>query len=242
MGGNVFPGSRQLSRSDVSSIIEREKDEIFAPLCIREFCQVGGFTHDMKLTTNDIDVAVKADATKLELIERIKQLVPPDDVRLTGQLIHIRRPMPNASDGFYQLDLMMSKNPSDTSWLMNGFFRHMVFAYLAKRLCDDEWRVTIIAPGGIKVMRSGITLIERTEDPHTILDVLGVGTRFSNPRLMCSLDDVIRAMIDSSDFGIGRAVEYLEYVRDFRDRPDYRHVLNVIKTRLPHLELAGFDT
>lgn len=229
MGGRMFPGAGQLDRPTLLSIIERDRDEVFMPLGVTEFSLVGGAARveaGTRVVTSDVDVAIATPHDRTTLTSMLKGMLPEGCVRRSGEYIHIRRQHPMDPAFHYQVDIIRSENPTWTAWLMNGFFRHMMFAYLAKMMSQpsSRRRVTVIAPGGIRVTIAdddvaGTDVVPRTERPSTVLATLALGML---PYDAFELKKLVGYLQSLGLFAT--LAGYLEYVKEFRGRPDYIEV------------------
>lgn len=196
MGGEAFKGpdgvplTTGIRRADVGPTLDILLRNVLKPVGIDAYVPLG--STGKKAISGDLDIAVgpfptkdpKAlKAIKDAVLKGIQDIVGPERAKLVGQNIALMVPINGSPGDFVQVDIMLSGNPTNTGWLMSGVgegvkgvYRNLLLSYLAKIQSEENpgTKITISFPGGIQVMKDGQVLVERTEDPGTIVDILGL--------------------------------------------------------------------
>lgn len=216
MGGHAFraPDGSHLSVSIL-------RDEI--PPTLKQFCssvlsQVGVLETRLigsagkRSVSNDIDVSIglgagfeDQKAWKKALFAALRSRMGDCHVKLVGQNISVNYPIvsldPERQKLRVQIDLIISRNPVWTSWLMSGtaeneiegVYRNLLLSYLAKASSTARRKVTISYPGGIQTEEHGLVVTPRSEDPAKILAVLGIQ---GDPESLADFHGMLDALLD----------------------------------------------
>ena len=173
-----------------------------------------------KKESGDIDLAIgpiptgkSPDDFKRDVLRVCQERLGSEHAKLLGQNIAVNLPIvssdPERKDLRVQVDLMVSENPENTAWLMSGtgdaqvkgVFRNLLLSYLAKKKSLETGdKVTIAFPGGVQVSRDNTVVVDRTENPETILRVLGIDSKPSDLSNFEQVFDAAQAKIDITEF------------------------------------------
>lgn len=220
MGGAAFKGpdgeplTTEIMLEEVRPTLASLLRDVLKPVGIDAFVPLG--STGKKARSGDLDIAVgpipmddpkAAKAIKDALLSNIKSIVGPDRAMLLGQNIAIMVPIAGSPDRFVQVDMMLSGNPNLTGWLMSGVgegvkgvYRNLMLAYLASVKSKESGgatKITISFPGGIQVTQDGVVTVKRTEDPETIISVLGIP---ASPSEITRFEDLISILINDPVF------------------------------------------
>ena len=209
MGGEAFKGpdgnplTTGIRRSEVGPTLDALLREVLKPVGIDSYVPLG--STGKKEMSGDIDIAVGPipmddpkvlKAIKDGLVKNLQQVLGPDQAKLVGQNIALMVPIAGSRDRFVQVDLMLSGNPDLTGWLMSGtgsgvkgVYRNLMLAHLASLASKETGdKITISFPGGIQVMKGSEVSVKRTEDPATIVSVLGIP---ADPSEITTFEDLV---------------------------------------------------
>jgi hypothetical protein len=225
MGGNAFksPDGNLLSVSIFKDEVRPTIAQVISVLAdvgIDQTELLG--SSGKKAESGDIDLAIgpippgeDPKAFKARALEACVSAFGPEHAKLVGQNIALNVPIvssdPSRQEMRVQVDLMISADPSKTAWLMSGtaggpgevkgVYRNLLLAYVAKKVGEMRGdKITISYPGGIQVMRGAEVIVPRTEDPHTIISVLGLDGTPSDLLTFDSVFDAAQGLIDLAGF------------------------------------------
>jgi hypothetical protein len=224
MGGNAFksPDGETLSSSimmrEVQPTVDQFLKNILRGAGVAELELLG--SSGKRQLSGDIDVAVgpvPVDMTdqdfKAQILAACRAKLGDEHAKLVGQNIAVNYPIvssdPERRDKRVQVDLMLSRNPEHTAWLMSGtgdaqikgVFRNLLLSYIAKKqsaMTGDK--ITVAFPGGVQVVRGDEVILNRTEDPATIIRVLGLD---ADPKDLTDFErvfDAAQEKVDMSEF------------------------------------------
>lgn len=247
MGGHAFEqGSSSIMRDEVRPTLDSFFAEVLIPIGVEKFVPIG--STGKKSASNDIDLAIgpipedeDVISYKKYLLSSIVSILGSENAKLVGQNIAVNYPIesgdPDRQDLRVQIDLMLSKNPDATAWLMSGtgdekvkgVFRNLLLSYIAKLRSEEQpgTKITISYPGGIQVVKDGQTVVPRTEDPEEILSILEID---GNPEDLSDFESLLDVVQGQGKFNLDGFEAYMaSYLK--RDPEQAQRALDVFKSK-----------
>lgn len=237
MGGNAFSDVVSIAREDIRDFKQQIKKDVLNELGIIDFCFVGSCQEEKEC--GDVDIAVNLSTQyssdqKQTLFYISKLLFNEENVKIIGSAVCLRL-IHKKTGKMHQVDLFPCNNVSDAKWLMNGFFRHMLFALIAKEeseiMSTEEYKtkITLAVPDGIQVSVNDETIIlARTSDPSTVLLFLGF-------RYDISPADVKTLQLLAIEVAATRPEilqKYEHYVSHLKDKKEHAVSVQIVKEAL----------
>ena len=238
MGGNAFedqsgnPLTSQIKRSEVGPTLDSLLNDVLKPIGIDSFFPLG--STGKKDLSGDIDIAIgpvpTSDAKALKILKDsilmgIQRIVGQDKAKLVGQNISIAYPISGNKNTLVQVDVMLSDDPSKTSWLMSGtgtgvkgVYRNLMLSYLAKLRSEERpgTKITLSFPGGVQVMQDNKVVTPRTEDTEAIVSALGISAK---PSEITTFEDLVSIL--SGDSSVSSKLSGFEtYISRYLQSPD----------------------
>lgn len=257
MGGKAFnPGKKgeQMRRSfeilldEVKPTLNDFFSRVLSSAGVTQITMLG--STGKKQSSGDLDIAVgpipedmDTKTYKYELAKNLESAVGAQHV-IVGSNISVNYPIvtddPERKGLRVQIDLMLSRDPKLTAWLMSGtgegrvrgVYRNILLSYLAKNQSTPDRKITIAFPGGIQVVEAGETVVSRTEDPEKIMEILGID---GDPDAISDFSDLLDVTKDK--FDLSGFVRYMDpYMA--RDPSGAKDALDVFheKTENKYLE------
>lgn len=186
MGGRAFktvkglPLSVGILRSEIGPTLSGFFLKVLSSVSIGKIRVLG--SAGKKSISNDIDISIgpacgstDCKTYKSNLLIALKSLIGDEHVKLLGQNISINYPIASLDVERQalrvQIDVIISKDPDLTAWLMagtregeiKGMYRNMLLSYIANVRSIDGRRITISYPGGVQVEEGGIIVNPRNE-------------------------------------------------------------------------------
>lgn len=222
MGGNAFkdgqgePLTVSIQREDVEPTLSHFFKAVLRPLGFDSYKMLG--STGKKSLSGDLDIAVgigDENKTKFKkaFVQKVGQILEPRRAKAVGQLAAVMYPIVDqsghVSDDNVQIDIMFTPTPDNTAWMMSGtgddrvkgVYRNLLFAHIAKQrsLAQQEGgnniKMTLSFPGGLQVKRDGDIVVPRTNDPETVLKLLGL--EGAAPDDVGSFEELVDFMADS---------------------------------------------
>lgn len=211
--GNYVPLTSKILIEEVDPTLEDFFFGVLSEIGISQMEKLG--STGKKAMSGDLDIAIgptpddiDTKIYKYNLLKSIESSLGSENVKVIGQNISVSYPIvtedPNRAELRVQIDLMLSKNPAMTAWLMSGtgegkvrgVYRNVLLSYLAKKQSDSDRKITIAFPGGIQVEEAGKVIVPRTEDPEKIMEILGIE---GSPEVISDFSDLLDATKDKFD-------------------------------------------
>lgn len=249
MGGNVFKSedcpTNQISIENVEDTLQFFQKKVLSSCCDLSYCKIG--STGKKKISGDLDIAVgpfcftsknEKNVLKKQLFEQLKKVCGDSNVKIVGHNICVKFPIANRENEYVQIDLMLSTNLENTSWLMagvgegvKGLYRNLLLSYLAKMKSNETGKkITVSFPGGIEVIEDGHVALKRNEDPEVILSCLGLTAKPSETLTFEGLVTILTRTRSFSESLQG----YQEYIESFINDPqksnDAKLSVEVIKS------------
>jgi hypothetical protein len=199
-----------------------------------------------RAVSNDIDISicpacpVAEDKTfKRNLLAALKSIMGEEHVKLVGHNISVNHPIVSPDAGRQklrvQIDVMISKDPDSTAWLMagtgedevKGKYRNMLLSYVAKVRSNDLRRITISYPGGIQSEERGCIVAPRNENPNEVFKVLGIR---GDPEALAKFESLLDALLEQN-FDLEGFESYMAGALK-RDPEQARRALEVFRAKL----------
>lgn len=237
MGGNAFSDVVSITKEDINDFKQQVKKSVLSELGIIDFCFVGSCQEEKEC--GDIDVAINlsthySNDQKQALFYMSKLLFNEENVKIIGSAVCLRL-IHKKTGKVHQVDLFPCDNVSDAKWLMNGLFRHMLFALIAKEESEMmstetyKTKITLAVPDGLQVIVNDKTIIlDRTADPSTMLLFLGF-------RYDISPADVETLQSLANEVAVTRPEilqKYESYVSHLKDKKEYATSVQIVKEAL----------
>jgi hypothetical protein len=233
MGGNAFKheaySTGQILIEDVEDTLQFFQKKVLDFCGVLSYCKIG--STGKKKISGDLDIAVgpfcfssqkEKQLVKKQLFEKIKKICGDLNVKIVGHNICVRFPVSNKDNEHVQIDLMLSSNLENTSWLMSGagegvkgLYRNLLLSYLAKMKSDEARKITLSFPGGIQVIENGIVVIERSEDPNVILSCLCLTAK---PSETLTFEGLVTILVRTWDFSESLQ-GYQKYIESLTNDP-----------------------
>jgi hypothetical protein len=148
--------------------------------------------------------------------------------------VSVRYPIKGTQVNEYvQIDVMTSRDPSGTAWLMSGgdvkgVFRNLLLNLIAKRRSvqltekyESSVKISIAYPGGMLIKKDGKKILEnRITCPNHMLRVLGISAHpeeirtFKNLVNYCVKDPAIRPMLREFSSRVTGATD-MNYIAEY---------------------------
>ena len=245
MGGNAFElGSSSIMRNEVGPTLDSFFAEVLMPAGVEKFVPIG--STGKKSASNDIDLAIgpipedeDVMSYKKQLLSSIASILGPENAKLVGQNIAVNYPIesadPDRQDLRVQIDLMLSKDPDATAWLMSGtgdekvkgVYRNLLLSYIAKIQSTPDRKITLSFPGGIQVQEAGEITVPRTEDPEEILRILEID---GSPEDLSDFESLLDVIQGQRKFSLDGFDAYMSpYLK--RDPENARRAIDVFRSK-----------
>lgn len=214
MGGFAFtspdgsPVTTSIKKAEVNPTLEDFRVNVLKKVGIESYNPIG--STGKKEVSGDLDIVVgpfpvddSAEMKKIKdrLFTGIQEIVGSGSVKKVGANLAVMYPISGRPMENVQIDLMFSKDPQKTSWLMagtgdgkiKGVYRNLLLSYIAKLASEksDGLKITLSMPGGIMVKRGDEVILQRTEDASEIIRVLDLPTNENDIQDFESLVDVL---------------------------------------------------
>lgn len=233
MGGNAFKNegysTNQILIEDVEDTLLFFQKKVLDACGVLSYCKTG--STGKKKISGDLDIVAgpfcfssqeEKQLIKKQLYKKIKKVCGDLNVKIVGHNICVKFPISNKENESVQIDLMISSNLENTSWLMSGngegvkgLYRNLLLSYLAKMKSDKTRKITLSFPGGIEVIENGLVTLERNEDPNAILSFLGLTAKPSETLTFESLVTILARTQSLSETLQG----YQKYIESFINDP-----------------------
>lgn len=250
MGGRAFktvkgvPLSVGIIRSEIGPTLSDFFSKVLSSVGVGKIRVLG--SAGKKSVSNDIDISmgpacegVDCKTYKSNLLVALKSLIGDEHVKLVGQNISVNHPIASP-DGErqklrVQIDVMISRDPDLTAWLMagtgegevKGVYRNMLLSYIAKVRSIDGRRITISYPGGVQAEESGFVVTPRNENPKEVFKVLGIQ---GYPEALAKFESLLEALLEQG-FDMSGFEKYMAGQLK-RDPEQAQRALDVFKSKL----------
>ena len=250
MGGHAFktttgmPLSSRIMRDEILPTLNDFFSKVLPVIPIGTISILG--SAGKKSVSNDIDICVSpacADADsktfKTDLLLALKSIMGNEHAKLVGQAISVNHPIVSPDPVRHglrvQIDLMVSRDPASTAWLMSGtgenevkgVYRNLLLSYVAKLRSTAGRKITISYPGGVQAEEGGIVVTPRNENPKEAFKVLGI---LGDPETLSEFESLLDALLEQG-FDLSGFEEYLAGSLK-RDPPQAQRALDVLRSRL----------
>lgn len=216
MGGRAFktttgmPLSARIMRDEIGPTLDDFLSKVPSTVGVGKVRVLG--SAGKRPVSNDIDISICPDCSgadvkifKRNLLAALKSIMGEEHVKLVGHNISVNHPIVSPEAGRQQLrvqiDVMISKDPDSTAWLMagtgedevKGMYRNMLLSYVAKMRSNDLRRITISYPGGVQFEEMGCIVTPRNENPNEVLKVLGIR---GDPEVLGKFESLLDALLE----------------------------------------------
>jgi hypothetical protein len=171
------------------------------------------------------------------MFEYLSECLGESEVKKVGAIVCVRYPIKGTQiNEFVQIDLMTSRDPSGTAWLMSGgdvkgVFRNLLLNLIAKQRSiqltekyNRNVKISIAYPGGMLIKKSGMKIFEnRITCPRHMMKILRINAQPEDIRTFkdlvnyCASDPGIRpALLEFSNRVTG-ATE-MNYIAEYESK------------------------
>ena len=183
MGGLAFAGKTMpVELKYVDHTLNHFFYKHMFPIGVKDFAKIG--STGKKEISSDLDIAIHlGDLSKSDIKNHLASTLGNSSVKLVGNNIGVCyeiRDESSAIGGYTQIDIMLTNNLEDASWLMTGtgqgvkgVYRNLLLSFITKLKCHESLEFSIGFPGGLLI--SSIVKNKnstRITNPQHILDYL----------------------------------------------------------------------
>lgn len=238
MGGFAFtnpdgsPATTSIKKAEVNPTLEDFRMNVLKKVGIDSYSPIG--STGKKEVSGDLDIVVGPFPTddskemkkiKDKLLTDIRNIVGSDSAKKVGANLAVMYPISGRPLEHVQIDIMFSKDPKKTSWLMagtgdgkvKGVYRNLLLSYIAKLASgkSDDLKITLATPGGIQVKKGDEVVLSRTEDAAEIIKALGLPT---NENEIQDFESLVNVLLKTSQYK-NELAGFRDYIARYLNSP-----------------------